>query len=1214
MRNIYSKKSKIYRSLNKVWVLYSIILGSLLANNLQAQIVCGPVNTLYQTIGNAGAGVTEIYRYNNFQQSYVLVGQFPGVTNISASNSAYNATTQYVYSSTGGSTVRVYDPANNYNYIGDINITGNSVNFNNVLFAQGDFVGFVNGNSIVRFDVTGIASYPASIPVTEVVIAGAGGSNDFSLLGNSIYGVAGFSTLRVIDLVGNTVTNRALTVDNSLDGIAHGNGWGAAWQDRFGNFYTFNNLNGAIYKITNVANPASVNLVKILIANPSGQNDGFGCEIGPDPLDWDDDGVSDITDIDDDNDGILDLDESGGTGLDPGADADGDAILNFRDPDIPGYVDTNGDTINDNFDFDLDGVPDAYDLDSDNDGIPDNIEGQTTNGYISPSTFDADLNGLDDNYESAPGNGEGISIVNTDGIDNADVLDFDSDNDGIYDTNEAGIILSGLDTDFDGLDDAVDTTNDLTDPNGNIDDPTLLPDSDGDVGSGGDVDYRDSRDSDGDGVLDSVDLDDDNDGILDTDEYPGLDEFGDEDGDGIYNYADSIDNGTGDGSITNYTDSNLDGIPDAFDIDLDGIPNHLDLDSDSDNCTDANEAYNDLNADGGDGGEYGTGTPPPTNPDGTVIAASYLGTNATVTTFGPDNDGDGIANLCDLDDDNDGNPDTTDPNPLTPMAIDDSDSAVIGIPQNIQIIGNDDYFSNNDPSSTGTIYITDTGTGTAAGTIVFDPDTGELIYTPLASEGNTTVTVVYEVCNDITPLGPGPEDICSQAIVSIIIIGDTDGDGVTDNVDSDPNNPCDPVQAPGYTGYDSSNPIWQAADCDEDGVTNGTEANVDGTDPYDPCDYLVTSQNLANVGPTWNNTDCDGDGVTNGDEIASGTDPQNPCDYNPVLISLPQTTMWLLADCDGDGTSNGQEQNDGTDPLDPCSVTNQVIPNPADPNYSIWAAADCDGDGVDNGTEATIDGTDPYDPCDVATQTVQTNPNAPGTPAQNAYNVWAAADCDGDGESNGVEVTNGTNPFDPCDVSIATIPIPSNPNYGVWATADCDGDGEDNGTEATNGTDPFDPCDVTAQTIPPNPNAPSTPEQTAYDIWAAADCDGDGVTNGDEVDEDGDGINNNGPNDTNPFDPCDYNQADQVIANVTTSWNTIDCDGDGVTNGDEIIDGTDPQDGCSYMASSVTLPTTPAWEALDCDGDGVTNGDEIADGTDPLDECDLVVASQTVPP
>ncbi len=57
---------------------------------------------------------------------------------------------------------------------------------------------------------------------------------------------------------------------------------------------------------------------------------------------------------------------------------------------------------------------------------------------------------------------------------------------------------------------------------------------------------------------------------------------GDEDGDGIPNWMDTTDDGTGDSSLTDYTDSNIDGIPDVYDFDGDGIPNHLDLDADND--------------------------------------------------------------------------------------------------------------------------------------------------------------------------------------------------------------------------------------------------------------------------------------------------------------------------------------------------------------------------------------------------------------------------------------------------------------------------------------------------------------------------------------------------------------------------------------------------------------------------------------------------------
>ena len=61
-----------------------------------------------------------------------------------------------------------------------------------------------------------------------------------------------------------------------------------------------------------------------------------------------------------------------------------------------------------------------------------------------------------------------------------------------------------------------------------------------------------------------------------------------------------------------------------------------------------------------------------------------------------------------------------------------------------------------------------------------------------------------------------------------------------------------------------------------------------------------------------------------------------------------------------------------------------------------------------------------------------------------------------------------------------------------------------------------------------------------------------------------------------------------------------------MTNGEEIIDGTDPQDPCDYLVASQDNDYSTTWNDLDCDGDGVTNGDEIADGTDPQDPCDYL--------
>lgn len=144
-------------------------------------------------------------------------------------------------------------------------------------------------------------------------------------------------------------------------------------------------------------------------------------------------------------------------------------------------------------DTDGDGIPNYQDLDSDGDGIPDNVEAQASLSYIAPSGVDANNNGLDDAYESA-----GISAVDTDGDGTPDFMDTDSDNDGTNDTTEAALTLSGSDSDNDGLDNTTDTSTGYTDPGGTIDNPLntnggslMLPDSDSDVNSGGDLDFRD---------------------------------------------------------------------------------------------------------------------------------------------------------------------------------------------------------------------------------------------------------------------------------------------------------------------------------------------------------------------------------------------------------------------------------------------------------------------------------------------------------------------------------------------------------------------------------------------------------------------------------------------------------------------------------------------------------------------------------------------------
>jgi len=110
------------------------------------------------------------------------------------------------------------------------------------------------------------------------------------------------------------------------------------------------------------------------------------------------------------------------------------------------------------------GAVNAYDIDADDDGIPDNIEGQTTVSYVLPAGADTDNDGIDNSYDNSVSfGGNGIPPVDTDGDGAPDYLDTDTDGDGILDIYEGndynsngiaddGVALSGSDSDGDGLD------------------------------------------------------------------------------------------------------------------------------------------------------------------------------------------------------------------------------------------------------------------------------------------------------------------------------------------------------------------------------------------------------------------------------------------------------------------------------------------------------------------------------------------------------------------------------------------------------------------------------------------------------------------------------------------------------------------------------------------------------------------------------------------
>ncbi len=156
-------------------------------------------------------------------------------------------------------------------------------------------------------------------------------------------------------------------------------------------------------------------------------------------------------------------------------------------------------------DTDSDGIINSFDSDSDNDGIPDLIEKNGT--YKTLSNTDANIDGLDDVFDIA------IKAIDTDNDAVLNFLDVDSDNDGIFDLEEAGHGL--LDIDLNGI---IDNAIALIGANGFVDGLETNPDSTI-------IGYIIS-DTDNDSVFNYLELDSDNDtcpdvseaGFTDTDE------------------------------------------------------------------------------------------------------------------------------------------------------------------------------------------------------------------------------------------------------------------------------------------------------------------------------------------------------------------------------------------------------------------------------------------------------------------------------------------------------------------------------------------------------------------------------------------------------------------------------------------------------------------------------------------------------------------------
>ncbi len=275
------------------------------------------------------------------------------------------------------------------------------------------------------------------------------------------------------------------------------------------------------------------------------------------PGDFDRDGVFDVVDVDDDNDGILDVDEDNGV-VDRDTDGDGNPDRVQLDADSDGcfdvteagFTDVNGDGF-------LGDFPVAVDAD-----------GQVTSGtdgYTPPN--DLDGNGTPDFQEAGA-----AATITTQPIDQPLVIGVNTfsvvataDTYQWEESQDGGTTWTPL---ADGGDYAGTTTADLSITNSDISKATYryrvvvnnIAYACDPVTTSAEVGFAALNDFDGDGVVDVLDVDDDNDGILDSVEDDGV------------------------------VDRDTDG---------DGNPDRIDLDADGDSCFDVTEAgFTDDNGDG----------------------------------------------------------------------------------------------------------------------------------------------------------------------------------------------------------------------------------------------------------------------------------------------------------------------------------------------------------------------------------------------------------------------------------------------------------------------------------------------------------------------------------------------------------------------------------------------------------------------------------------
>ena len=274
---------------------------------------------------------------------------------------------------------------------------------------------------------------------------------------------------------------------------------------------------------------------------------------------------------------------------------------------------------------------------------------------------------------------------------------------------------------------------------------------------------------------------------------------------------------------------------------------------------------------------------------------------------------------------------------------------------------------------------------------------------------------------DECDISHGDSDDCNDNGVPDECDPDCDGDGIPDDCD-------DQTDCNGNGVLDHCEDF---NDCNGNGVPDECDPDCDGDGIPDDCD---------------DQTDCNGNGIPDHCDIANGT--SQDCDSDGVPDECEP-------DCDGDGVPDDcDDQTDcnGNGIPDHCDIANGTSGDCDGDGVPDECEDDCDGDGLPDDCEDDCDGDGTPDECDD-----QTDCNGNGEPDHCDIASGKSGDCDNDGvpdeceddcDENGVpddcefmEDCNENDIPDRCETDCNGNGIPDDCDIASGFSEDANGDG-----------------------------------------------------------------------------------------------------------------------------------------------------------------------------